>query len=272
MPVQRGQDSRGSFYRWGNQTSSAKAKKYYYTPGNKKSRNAAKNKAIDQGMAIYYNEAKRNANGGNIFEDIGNKINSTLASFVSKDAPKEIKNLLEKHGSARITKIQVCREPVQKAVTSILNALSLGKFNKNKEKLGYDQVFHLYMYMQLSDGYSFRIEKNEVVKLTKSNGSKEGECQPVYLNSTSKVTLGELFDKSIKKHKDFWLYSAYSNNCQKFIYDLLNDSGLSNPALNKFIKQDADKLFENLPEYTKTVADISTNTAGIGRRLLDFFK
>jgi len=47
MPVRRGKDSKGAYYRWGN-----KGKKYHYTPGNKRSRATAKSKAKRQGRAI----------------------------------------------------------------------------------------------------------------------------------------------------------------------------------------------------------------------------
>ena len=47
MPIHRGKDSIGSFYQWGYQ------KKYYYTSGNKKSRETAKLKAREQEKAIY---------------------------------------------------------------------------------------------------------------------------------------------------------------------------------------------------------------------------
>ena len=47
MPIHRGQDFKGPFYQWGSQ------KKYYYKPGNKKSREAAKEKARKQMIAIY---------------------------------------------------------------------------------------------------------------------------------------------------------------------------------------------------------------------------
>jgi len=45
-PVHRGQDSKGSYYQWGNQT------KYYYDSTNERSRELAKEKANKQGKAI----------------------------------------------------------------------------------------------------------------------------------------------------------------------------------------------------------------------------
>lgn len=46
MPVHKGKDSKGNFYRWGSQ------KKYYYKSGNKRSQMIAKKKAEKQGKAI----------------------------------------------------------------------------------------------------------------------------------------------------------------------------------------------------------------------------
>ena len=47
MPIHRGKDSKGSFYRWGDR------KKYYYKSGNATSRTRALKKAQLQARAIY---------------------------------------------------------------------------------------------------------------------------------------------------------------------------------------------------------------------------
>jgi hypothetical protein len=47
MPLQNRQDAKGSFYRWGNS-----GYKYYYTIGNHRSREKAKEKAMKQARAI----------------------------------------------------------------------------------------------------------------------------------------------------------------------------------------------------------------------------
>jgi hypothetical protein len=52
MPIHRGSDSKGPFYQWGKQ------KKYYYKPGDKKSRDSAYNKAWKQSVAIRVSSAK----------------------------------------------------------------------------------------------------------------------------------------------------------------------------------------------------------------------
>lgn len=51
MPAEKHRGKNGSFYRWGKS-----GKKYYYTAGNKESRELAKKKANRQGLAIAYNK------------------------------------------------------------------------------------------------------------------------------------------------------------------------------------------------------------------------
>lgn len=48
MPIHRGTDSKGPFYRWGET-----GKKYYYISGSKRSRDLAYKKAHKQAVAIY---------------------------------------------------------------------------------------------------------------------------------------------------------------------------------------------------------------------------
>jgi len=54
MPIKRSVDSKGVYYRWGES-----GKKYYYKPGNKRSRNIAYNKARKQEIAIYASGYKK---------------------------------------------------------------------------------------------------------------------------------------------------------------------------------------------------------------------
>lgn len=57
MPIRRKTDSRGTYYQWGN-----RGAHYYYTPGNKASRDRAYNRAARQAGAAYahgYREKKK---------------------------------------------------------------------------------------------------------------------------------------------------------------------------------------------------------------------
>jgi len=54
MPIKRGQNKYGNYYKYGKQ-----GKKYYYQASNKISRNTAKNKAKRQGKAIETSKHKK---------------------------------------------------------------------------------------------------------------------------------------------------------------------------------------------------------------------
>ena len=54
MPIQRGNDSHGSFYRWGTT-----GHKYYYKTNNSRSRENAKEKARRQGIAVKISQSRR---------------------------------------------------------------------------------------------------------------------------------------------------------------------------------------------------------------------
>jgi hypothetical protein len=53
MPVERGKDKDGPFYRWGKHGA-----RYHYKSGNKKSRELAHDKAAKQGRAIKWQQSQ----------------------------------------------------------------------------------------------------------------------------------------------------------------------------------------------------------------------
>lgn len=54
MPLHRRTDSVGTYFIWGNH-----GKRYYYKPGNKRSREIAREKAMKQGRAIEWSKYSR---------------------------------------------------------------------------------------------------------------------------------------------------------------------------------------------------------------------
>lgn len=254
MPIKRSKDSKGPYYQYGN------SKKYYYKSGDSKSRKKAKRKAIKQAQAILISQH------GSGLSDIVNEGISRVRGFISgpRNGPSpEIRELLKNHGNAIIEKITVCRTPIHKALDTVLNVLSLGLFNKVKKQLRYDDLFHLFMFIELSDGFKFRIEKNEVVRLTSDDTNKsEQECIPINVNK--KITLGSMFAMAISRNSKFWLYDAFNNNCQDFILGMLESSGLGNQQDYKFIKQDSVYILSRLPSYVGRLSKILTDLAASG--------
>jgi len=175
-----------------------------------------------------------------------------------ENAPPSIRKWLEQNGDKKIIDITICRTPVQSYVTKSLNYLSFGRFEEIKKNLKYSDMFHLYMFIKLDNGKTYRIEKNEVARLTETN-KIDGESKHVRIKS---FNLSEFINNGFNMQpSNFWLYDPKLNNCQTFIKSLLDGNHINNNELNSFVLQDAVKIFEHLPAYLTTVARKTTDLA-----------
>lgn len=204
---------------------------------------------------------------------------------VRTDYPPDVRKWINEYGEKKITKIVVCRKPVQKYIKTVLNGIALGKFNKNIGSLNYDDLFHLYIYMTI-DGKNFILEKNEVIQVTKTNDRRiKEDCRHVSLiqqrvstmyvrnqpqsykqlsfgnnPAQKKVMKKEMIHKilTLRKFmhtalthgskKTFFSYHPQKANCQFFISRLLLSNGLIKygDEIHKFIQQDGDAIFKDI--------------------------
>lgn len=174
--------------------------------------------------------------------------------------PSPITRFLKRHGDKRITSIQICRTPVQSVVTKLLNILTFGKMKKTMEKLNYDEIFHLYSVLTLSDNSKYVLEKNHRVMVSeyKENTNKKKEC--INLNMTFRPTVKQLIERG-EKGGMVYRYSAHKYNCQRFLIQLFGSNGMLHSKVREFILQDADKLLR--PGIIRHLAQKATDTAGI---------
>ena len=54
-----------------------------------------------------------------------------------------------------------------------MNLLTLGKLNSITDKMGYDDLFHLYMVITTSKGVKLVLEKNHVINMTTTMKKEE---------------------------------------------------------------------------------------------------
>ena len=183
--------------------------------------------------------------------------------FTGGDVGQSVKNNLKKYGDKSITAITIARTPVQKAVTILLNVISNGLFDKIKNKIGHDSFFHLYLIVELDDGKKLRVEKNQTLKISDYKPEKNEETQSVDLRGKV-LTLNQMFDSVYNKYgrNRVNIYNALSTNCQRFVSDILQASGILTIKNKKFINQDvkqlADELPENLQKGMKKITDVAS--------------
>jgi hypothetical protein len=80
---------------------------------------------------------------------------------------------------------------------------------------------------------------------------------------TGNITFQSLIDKTrAKQGKGFFIYNAISNNCQKFILDMMSANGILTTDLKNFIYQDVASLFSKFkPQMAVVNAATSAGTA-----------
>ena len=191
-----------------------------------------------------------------------------LESFKRKAGllPPPVRKMLETKGSVKISSIKIVRTPLSSFVSSLLNVISLGAYEKAVNESPYDSMFHLAM---LING-RYTTEKNEVIKLYQGTPVKKNS-ETFDLPVSKNITIGELFENGRQKMGDdnFTNYDARSNNCQDFLLGLLDGSGLTTDDARKFIKQDAEVVFKKMPTVSEKIGRFLTDVGAVGERIME---
>ena len=204
---------------------------------------------------------------------------NALVNGISDYSPK-VRNILNQYGGNVITSMVIGRTPVPSLLTNLLGIASGGEFTKNLQNSPYDQLFHLFVRMELDGGTILTLEKNEVINMDIDNPIPPNtETQDVNLSGSYTPT--ELLNNT-KNYMGgkFFTYSARDNNCQDFILSLFNANNIGSQANKDFIKQDTKQLFGSnvgLRKLSNTITDIGakanilTQGAGLADDIITHF-
>jgi hypothetical protein len=183
---------------------------------------------------------------------------------------QQARNNLDLFGDIEITKMEVCRTPVQKLVQLALNIVSLGEFQKRIENSDYDDIFHLYLVITLKDGNTFTLEKNAIIELNQVSNTfhrEKSECRNIQINRNN-ITLKDLLTKTERQMGGrFYTYSAKNNNCQEFVLQILKSNQLGDENIYDFVKQDTKQLFKDDSYLRK----LSNSVTSIGEKASTIF-
>ena len=169
-----------------------------------------------------------------------------------QNIPPNVKKALEQIGNDQITSARCGRTPVQSVVQGALRTLA---------DVPFDNLFHLFLEMTLSNGEKWIIEKIERITIVKEDRSNKQGAEFTQSFSVNK-TVNELFQNTENFMGNRFLpYQSNSNNCQVFIMGILDSNGLNNPQLTEFVKQDTRSIFKNNP-YLRKFANTMTDLGG----------
>ncbi len=201
---------------------------------------------------------------GDVLKDIKDRI-SSIFSGPRNFASPAVRKFMEHYGGTRIVSIQVCRYPILGVIDKLLNFLSLGKFSATKKKYHYDDLFHLFMLIEVenSKGRRFGVisERNHVVNIAMAkesdyNPGVKGACMDVPYDKNQ--TLAEFVDNGVQSDPNFWIYDPITNNCQDYTLNMLRSNGILTPPLKEFVKQNASELVQPLVgKFARGVTDVA---------------
>ena len=121
------------------------------------------------------------------------------------------------------------------------------------------------MNISLSDGYSFRMEKQPFPEIGPPNHDK-GENMTVPISKS--ITIRDFMNNAISKMGSrYYHYDAFTDNCQKYVVEVLEANGLLTPDIKEFVSQGVEKLLTEIPKLTTSIATATTDLGAIWQGL-----
>lgn len=194
----------------------------------------------------------RDLDGGDFSNYVNTKYNQAKDFIVSgsNKFSAKVKAILDKHGNDQIHSITIVRTPISSMIKYALETVSW-------KTIQYDKLFHL----SLIFNGNILIEKNSLISMT-IHPHINSESDVVSFDYPHQhVTINQFIQGALSQmgEQKFFAYSAYDNNCQHFLLNLLQANGLANEELSRFIKQDTESIFSTnsaIRKLSNSITDI----------------
>ena len=230
--------------------------------------------AVRQMHALYRASGKEASGGAFIpfLKSLPSRITGFFGGTRYNYRPQD-RELLAKVGNEPIIGLIVMRKPLANMLDTLMNFLSLGKFDEIKAQNKYTDFYHLFVIVLLQNGSMVRIEKNQTIELHAIQ-SLPTEQAFAEITPSQHITLKQFLDncEQLMGKKLYFTYDAKENNCQVYIYNLLKANGDITPEATEFIMQDIAELPEFTQNFARAVtdlghrADILVSGAGLKKR------
>lgn len=189
----------------------------------------------------------------------------------SKELNNISKKTLKEYGHFPIVRLQIYRTPLSGMINTLLSAVSFGKIDELKKKYGYDKFYHLALVATVKTHKGEKniiIEKNEAPNISTKYETSELTEVMTLPPLTKRISLQQLIDFTIQKvGENFFRYSAFTTNCQRFIMDILESNQIPTTEAKDFILQSMEELAKELPDYVKGTAQFITDLGGTVSKL-----
>ena len=210
-------------------------------------------------MSVFNKSKGTTSKGGDLFTAVDRVVKGKI-NYTNSTA-----KLIKRYGDKTIVGLIVKRNPISVQVILSLAKIVSKSLAKTFDSKPYDLLYHIYLEIRLEDGTTLILEKNEVIKLSKT--TRQAEEQLVIQNIPSNITINQMLDKTQAKMRNkYFVYDAIKNNCHVFLLAVLTSNNITQPGANTFIKQNVSGLVGNIIQRgIKGVTDF----AAVGTTLFD---
>jgi hypothetical protein len=201
------------------------------------------------------------------FEYVKNKISKLIRS---DDYTNRTRDSLKKYGDVIIKDIVIGRTPISDTIHAAFNAVSMGKWNEQRQKLAFDKLYHLFMVVTLDNNIKLIVEKLQEINVSQSFKIEDSTEWHTPEKQPDNMTLNQCFNDTLKRvgKQQFFTYSSFNNNCQKFVSDLLITMNIYDEDTKDFVQQDLEELIREMPSYVSSAANLITDVGNIGNQLI----
>lgn len=232
--------------------------------------------------------------GGGILGDIGKKISKTAKKVYKKitnpkqtlqevkkfgknliygrlDAyPPSVQKIIDANKDAIVQSITLHRKPLSSTYTTLMSWATGGETDKRLKEQPKDTLYHISMWVKLSNGKTLKVEKNEVIAINPNPKPHKDEQTQEVPPPPAGLTFGDMLEKARKEAGDtkFFGYSAKDNNCGNFIEYILRANGMESEQTKDYIGQDTKTILAGFPTLRKVMNTI-TDIAGRANVLLE---
>jgi hypothetical protein len=160
--------------------------------------------------------------------------------------PSNVKEILSKVNDYQVQSITIGRNPVQSAIQGFLKTVST---------VPYDNLFHLFLVFNCTNGKKVLLEKNARINMSMTIPKMEDS---ILISNVPHYTIKEYVAKTkAYMGPKFIPYHPSTNNCQDFILSVLKANGISQG--HDFVKQNTEMIFKDkgwLSGTAKNVTDL----------------
>ncbi len=184
--------------------------------------------------------------------------------------PKKIREFTDEYGGWNVVSWSICREPLSLGLQRVIDLATRGQLLKNKDKLNYDDIFHLYSDIYLKDPKTgktkaIRLDKNARVNIGSVVPYKKGGSCMGVPNIPNNLVFDTLINKDTGPQT--WQYSSERFNCQDYTSKRLEAVGLLTEPLRNFIMQDVPALLPDAKIQLQLAKGV-TNIASIFENIM----